>query len=239
MNPAKYWEVPSAFLYYLRWIIPEFIGIFTLYIISKNILYYFGYYWIPFHIIILIILFFISMDSIEKIRFVIISDLTEYLRFDFIFTSREYGPWYSHFAGKSAYYWSKTYRKQKSCPICLIRYSNNHSIIILSCGHKFHRSCIDDWECIKWNNLDSSSSSSYKYPNSKCPICRERYDTIYDKHKIDANCQSKHCVKKRIPIPGDKLFERYIWNHEYVCRGYISHCLNIRKNKKHYRYQYC
>ena len=171
------------------------------------------------------------MDLINIIKHVVLIDLTYHLQFDFLHTSREYGPWYSHFEELGAYESCDEYTEQESCPICLVKYKNNHSISILRCGHKFHRSCIDDYECIKWKDTDKSSP--YHYPYSICPLCKQKYDVWYDKYQFNANNQ-RHFLEREISIPGEKLMNKYVWKQVY--NDYKSHFFDIRENKRHYLY---
>lgn len=46
--------------------------------------------------------------------------------------------------------------KEKRCSICTEQYNNDDKIIITSCGHLFHITCINQW----------------KYHKTICPICR-------------------------------------------------------------------
>ena len=53
------------------------------------------------------------------------------------------------------------YEEYEKCSICLKHIKKNTSV--LSCGHQYHKKCIN-----KWKNI-----------NNQCPICREKINKIY------------------------------------------------------------
>ena len=63
----------------------------------------------------------------------------------------------------------------EDCSICFEK-MNNEDIIVLNCGHKFHKYCIDSW--IKINPI--------------CPYCRE-YMSDHFECSIKTNFLSKKC----------------------------------------------
>lgn len=57
------------------------------------------------------------------------------------------------------------HRAERVCPICLETLRSNR--VQLSCGHIFHRECLDKWTAV------SVSSST----DARCPMCRKVYKT--------------------------------------------------------------
>ena len=58
------------------------------------------------------------------------------------------------------------------CPICMLEYQVNDPTIITSCGHIYHKKCINNWVI--------------KTDLKKCPICRKLFNSnFFDKLTID------------------------------------------------------
>ena len=62
----------------------------------------------------------------------------------------------------SAYAKNFQYNNIKQCDICKESFELSRPQSIIKCGHRFHKSCLNEWEY-----------QSYPY---SCPICRCRYD---------------------------------------------------------------
>ncbi len=123
-NEEKYRSTPSLFLYCLPTIIAEIIAMAIIFVL-------FFYYHlvdhpyisaIPFLVFIVIALVLI-IDIVNSIRQCIISDLTMWLRWDFINTSYEYAADYAYFGEFCAYDLYEHY-KNTQCPICKEEYNN-------------------------------------------------------------------------------------------------------------------
>lgn len=62
--------------------------------------------------------------------------------------------------------------EEETCPICLVEYADGDEIRTLSCGHDFHRDCVDEW-------LSGHTS---------CPGCRQNFsNSTSDTIPTDAN----------------------------------------------------
>lgn len=71
------------------------------------------------------------------------------------------------------------------CSICLDIFKDE--IYITSCGHTFHKSCIDDW---------------YKLHSGKCPLCRQ-IDKNYIKSFDNTNHFSDFIIQYLIRHPSE------------------------------------
>ena len=79
----RYHDSPSMLLHHLRWIIPEFFGIYYLYNVSRNLIEYLKYDWVPFHVLITFIIFILIIDLICSLIRCITIDLSSSLSLDF------------------------------------------------------------------------------------------------------------------------------------------------------------
>lgn len=62
--------------------------------------------------------------------------------------------------------------EEETCPICLVEYEDGDEVRTLSCGHLFHKDCIDQW-------LSEHTS---------CPGCRQNFsNSTFDTIPTDAN----------------------------------------------------
>ena len=227
MDKPKYYYHPSKFVYYLRWIIPEFICLYHLYLVSRYLIYYFGHCYIPFHFIILFIMLILTIDIIDVIRICIQNDLEYYLQFDLKYRSlnREYLPYYSQYRHTTAYIRYFHIDVQLLCGICLYdyKYNKNEDISLLPCGHIFHEECLSEYE----------NKSHHNNPFQLCPFCRLDYDSTYEKYQFDNNYRQdiNNLTLLEIPLsyPGNKILYKYIWSNVY--EAYIRHIKSIwRKN---------
>ena len=78
------------------------------------------------------------------------------------------------------------------CSICLDKYKVGEYKRKLTCGHKFHKKCIDKW---------------FKYSNDfRCPICRKNHADIKLVVKILENLKLE--IKELQANPDEQLEER-------------------------------
>eukprot|EP00483_Globobulimina_turgida_P003987 UN03995 len=79
----------------------------------------------------------------------------------------------------------------EKCSICLDVFAeteNKHQdtpLQVLRCGHIFHRKCILINEQTIWLNDNDTDLQSYE--ESTCPLCRQTYHLLYDKHNYCSN----------------------------------------------------
>nr|XP_043630225.1 probable E3 ubiquitin-protein ligase XERICO [Erigeron canadensis] len=62
-------------------------------------------------------------------------------------------------------------RTKQECSVCLVEFKPNSEINRLSCGHVFHKSCLEKW---------------LKYWNVTCPLCRN--DMMMTKEVEENTC---------------------------------------------------
>ena len=171
------------------------------------------------------------IDVFNACRWGLILDIRHYYKFDFKYTSTDYGPYYSQFSEPGTYDRFKQYTKQDLCTICLEKYQENDIRSLLICGHLFHKQCIEKYENNKWN---FESYSTYKYPKCACPCCKSRYDAKYEKYLFNPNYDQNdvHILRRTYYYPGQQILNRYIWKNTW--RDYKKHCQYVWKNHRKY-----
>ena len=73
----------------------------------------------------------------------------------------------------------------EDCNICLeaLNEVDHGRECIIKCGHRFHHSCLRQWELCQFHNNP--------YQPYSCPICKQQYDWR-EKWQFDANLWSKY-----------------------------------------------
>eukprot|EP01084_Bolivina_argentea_P046405 85459_1 len=84
-----------------------------------------------------------------------------------------YGKWYATRNGSippNVYQLNFQYNHIYNCPICLEQFDRIHNgkEDILHCGHRFHKTCLREWELHK---LEHNPNDLYK-----CPCCTTKYN---------------------------------------------------------------
>lgn len=84
----------------------------------------------------------------------------------------------------------------EECPICLEQYIPGIYKRTLSCGHYFHKKCIDEW---------------FKRENMDCPLCRKKHNTrefffrsVSEKSLQDLLTTLRISCQQPVPLPSEK-----------------------------------
>ena len=94
--------------------------------------------------------------------------------------------WLCEYAAYNNYY-SQFGDYKFDCSICKEPWNQNDPRTLLFCGHVYHETCIELAERAQ----DSYSKTRY---GRKCPLCRDLYDTNWNKHTLDENYYIKQGI---------------------------------------------
>eukprot|EP01083_Nonionella_stella_P006478 18814_1 len=87
------------------------------------------------------------------------------------------------------------YLKQRECSICLDLLYLKPKLMLLRCGHLFHRLCIKENEKHVWNQNTENSNSNIncpRFPFSRCPLCRTCYHSKSETFKYNKTRASRY-----------------------------------------------
>ena len=110
--------------------------------------------------------------------------------------------------------------EMEECTICLINL--NYNVAILSCGHKYHYSCIQDWIKVKNKNI--------------CPIC-DNYFTIitiinqqiYDNDTVYQNSENNTTYQSHVNLIPTTPHDNHINNH---MNNHMNNHINNHPNRE-------
>ena len=123
-------------------------------------------------------------------------------------------------------------QSDERCAVCWYKLNKNN-VIILTCNHTFHHSCI--------------KSMLFIYMDEKCPLCRKVY-----RYNFNASRKTKSRLKKRIikyysnkinRIKSIKIMElAYFLKERYISFGFLEDFMDRFRYISYddlYKYKYC